>query len=134
MTLVVDASVASKWIMPEDGSDRAAQLRVSGDDIIAPALIVSEVGNAIWKRVMWHEMPQADAVRALQIAVDLIERLEPLEALATRALELASELEHPIYDCFYLALAERERAALVTADMRLLRASKRLRSVEVRAL
>jgi predicted nucleic acid-binding protein len=46
---------------------------------------------------------------------------------------LAIRLKHPIYDCFYLALAERERCALVTADARLI-AAKGLKNVEVRAL
>jgi predicted nucleic acid-binding protein len=33
---------------------------------------------------------------------------------------IAGELDHPVYDCFYLALAELERTILVTADTRLL--------------
>ena len=50
------------------------------------------------------------------------------------AMALAIRLKHPIYDCFYLALAERERCALVTADARLIAAAKGIRNVEVRAL
>jgi predicted nucleic acid-binding protein len=34
---------------------------------------------------------------------------------------IASQLDHPVYDCFYLALAEARDALLVTADRRLLR-------------
>ena len=41
--------------------------------------------------------------------------------LVPRAMDLARRLDHPVYDCVYLALAEREHAALVTADQRLLR-------------
>ena len=36
-------------------------------------------------------------------------------------MDLARRLGHPVYDCVYLALAEREDAAFVTADQRLLR-------------
>lgn len=43
----------------------------------------------------------------------------PLRPLAPRAAALARELDHPVYDCFYLALAEAEGAALITADRRL---------------
>jgi predicted nucleic acid-binding protein len=39
--------------------------------------------------------------------------------LAPRAVAIAGQLDHPVYDCFYLALAEAEQADLVTADMRL---------------
>ena len=40
--------------------------------------------------------------------------------LASRAFEIAAELRQPVYDCFYLALAESEDAMLVTADRRLI--------------
>jgi predicted nucleic acid-binding protein len=44
----------------------------------------------------------------------------PLAALARQALEMDATLDHPIYDCFYLALAEQCDALLVTADDRFL--------------
>lgn len=40
--------------------------------------------------------------------------------LLNRALTLADRLAHPVYDCVYLALAEHERATLITGDERLL--------------
>ena len=40
--------------------------------------------------------------------------------LARRAVAIAGELDHPVYDCLYLALAEAAQAAMVTSDMRLL--------------
>jgi predicted nucleic acid-binding protein len=43
-------------------------------------------------------------------------------------------LNHPIYACFYLALAERERAPLVCADKKMIKKAKRLKGIEIRAL
>ncbi len=134
MTLVVDASVAAKWVLQEDGSDRAAGLRGSGDDLIAPSLIVAEIGNAVWKRAIWREVSARDAVRALQTAISLFTQLIAPTDLAARATEIAIELRHPIYDCFYLALAERERCALITADRRLIAAAKAMKGIELRPL
>ena len=37
------------------------------------------------------------------------------------ALAIAIELRHPVYQCFYLALAERNTSPLVTADEQLIR-------------
>ena len=58
MTLVVDASVAFKWFAQEDGTDRALQLLERGEPIVAPDLIVAEVGNARGSRCAeanwWH--------------------------------------------------------------------------------
>jgi predicted nucleic acid-binding protein len=133
VTLVVDASIAVKWVLPEDGADQAADLRQGSDEIWAPSLIVAEVGNAIWKRVMWQELSKTDALRAHAIALSLITRLVPMEELAARATEIAIGLKHPIYDCFYLALAERENAGLITADRRLFDAAQRTK-IKVRTL
>ncbi len=54
--------------------------------------------------------------------------------LAARAINIAIKLKHPIYDCFYIALAEREDAALITIDKRLLGIGKSLKGIELRAL
>jgi predicted nucleic acid-binding protein len=134
VTLVIDASVAAKWVLPEDGAEKAAALRDTAEDLIAPSLIVAEIGNAIWKRAIGGELLTADALQAHKIAVSLLARLVPLTDLGARATELAIELRHPIYDCFYLALAERERCAHITADTRLMRAAKRIKGIEVRLL
>ncbi len=126
MTLVVDASVATKWVLAEDGSDRANALR-DAPRLIAPSLLAAEVGNALWKAVRRGDVAREDAVAALRSLLVPFDELVPSEALHTRALELAIELRHPIYDCFYLAPAERENAPLVTADRRLLDAVKETR-------
>ena len=134
MTLVVDASVAAKWAIEEDASHRAIALRDSEENFIAPSLIVAEIGNALWKRAIRQEMSAYDAVRALQSVVRAFAQLVPPSELTARAIEIAVELRHPIYDCFYLALAERERCALITADAKLIAAAKAVRGVEVRRL
>ncbi|ARQ01400.1 type II toxin-antitoxin system VapC family toxin [Pseudorhodoplanes sinuspersici] len=125
MTLIVDASVAVKWVLPEADSNKAALLRTSDTDIIAPSLVIAEIGNAIWKSAMRGDMNAADAQHALKIVVAHYHRLLPVEDLMTPALAFATDLRHPIYDCFYLALAEREAATLITADERLLAATKK---------
>jgi predicted nucleic acid-binding protein len=130
--LVVDASVVAKWVLREDGSDRANALRSEGG-MIAPSLLASEVGNAFWKAERRGDITRNEAVAAIRSVLGPFDDLIPDEALHARALELAIDLRHPIYDCFYLALAEREAATLVTADARLLAAAKKA-NVKVRQL
>ena len=134
MTLVIDASVAAKWVLPEVLWERADALRLSGEPFIAPDLIFAEIGNALWKRAIQGEITAVIAVEALATATGLFSALAPMAALAGRAAEIAIAMKHPIYDCFYLALAERERAPLVTADKKLLALARAVKNIEVRAL
>ena len=134
MTLVVDASVSVQWVLPEPLSDRATALRLTGEPIIAPDLVYAEIGNAVWKRAARGELSTATALEALATATGLYSSLVPMTGIAARATEIAIALKHPVYDCFYLALAERERAPLVSADKRLVAIGKRVKGIEIRAL
>lgn len=120
MTVVIDASVALKWFVEEDGTRQAAALLAGQDMLIAPDLIVAEVANAGWRAVqsgtMSPEQHDHAAVR-LPLAFD---SLIPLASLAPSAVAISRLLDHPVYDCFYLALAEQRSTKLVTADQRLL--------------
>lgn len=73
-------------------------------------------------------------LRAVEATLLPFDALVATEELRGRALELAIDLNHPIYDCFYLALAERERCAIISADAKLIGAANRTKGVEVRAL
>jgi len=133
MTLVVDASVAALWVLKQQQSENAVAVRHEGP-LIAPSLIAAEIGSALWKAVARDNIARNDALIAIRDALLPFEALVPMEDLRIRALELAIELKHPIYDCFYLALAERERAPLITADKRLLGLRRKMKSAEIRPL
>ena len=79
------------------------------------------------------DAPRVDVSEVREAAGDE-DALIPIEDLRLRALELSLELDHPIYDCFYLALAERERVPLVCADGALKAKARKLKQVEIRAL
>jgi predicted nucleic acid-binding protein len=63
MSIVVDASVALKWFLPEPDSAKAEELLGSHDILVAPTLIVSEVCNAVWKRLRRGETTAQHADR-----------------------------------------------------------------------
>jgi predicted nucleic acid-binding protein len=134
MTLVVDASVAVKWVAYEPNSPAAVAVREADNHLIAPSLVIAEIGNALWKKALRREMTRNEAVAAFRLAVSHFAEFAPLDDFREKALELAIELRHPIYDCFYIALAERECCALITADARLIAAAKAVKGVELRPL
>ncbi len=125
MIVVVDASVATKWFFAEADDVSAREILAGENILIAPDLIVAEVCNAARKK---FHLTESNAKRALEIATGLPQMFRELvaaKALAPRALEIAMDLQHPVYDCFYLALAEFANTAVVTADAHLLRVTQR---------
>jgi predicted nucleic acid-binding protein len=117
---VVDASVALRWFVDAPGTDAALQLLEGEEALIAPDLIVVEVANAAWKLARAGEISEEHGARVAGAVASSFSELVPSGRLIVRAYALAGALEHPVYDCVYLALAEREEARLVTADQRLL--------------
>jgi predicted nucleic acid-binding protein len=132
--LIVDASVAVRWFVPALAWQSATALLSTDDTFSAPELILAEAANAFWKSSRAGCMMPAEMQRAVTQLPSFFEELAPLRVLADEAVELSLGLNHPVYDCFYLALARRERAPLVTADKRLAAAAQALPDVEVRLL
>jgi predicted nucleic acid-binding protein len=119
MTVVVDTSVAIKWFVRETGREQALSV-LNAPERYAPDLIVAEVGNVAWKKAIRSEVSREQARFICASVRRYFAVLHRSEALVDRAIDIALRLRHPIYDCLYLACAERVRARLVTADRKLL--------------
>ena len=118
MTTVVDASVAVKMVVEEEGSAEAVELIETGEALVAPDLVLVEAGNALWNKVRTSQLLETHARDNLASLPAFFDRLWPSADLVGRAFEIAFQLRHPLYDCVYLALAEQLDAPLVTADLR----------------
>ena len=122
-TFVVDASVAIKWVIDEPGTGQALLLR--RNRLSAPDLLVPECANILWKKVRRGELTAEEAIFAVRLLQRAEIELEPMRGLWEAATALALSLDHPAYDCTYLALAQALSCALVTADERLCRRVER---------
>lgn len=121
MIIIVDASVAIRWMFELDRSDRAEQVLASNERLIAPDLVLAEIANAAWKLVTFGGITAETARLRVGAVPREIDEFFPSLDLKDRALAIALELRHAAYDCFYLTLAEQRGCQLVTADDRLLR-------------
>ena len=121
MTLVVDTSVAVKFVVQEEGSAEAKHLAASSERLAAPDLIHAELANVFWRMTRAGKMRAEQQDAALSEIAMLLDEVFPLAPLAPLAMHMSRTLDHPAYDCFYLALAYRSSARLLTADQRLVR-------------
>lgn len=134
MKFVVVANVAIKWYVDHADSPAAIKIADSDAELLAPDLIYAEVANALWKYVRAKQINLADASDALRALPTRFDAIVGIDSLADDALQIANELDHPVYDCFYLALAQQEKAPLVTADKRLAAAAQSLPDVEAKLI
>lgn len=125
MTYVLDANVALKWVLPEVDSDRALRLRTSVQaglhDLLAPDAFSIEVAHALSRAERKGVIAVGDADAHLLNILSTPPQLHPSLSLLRRALAISSAHRVGVYDCLYVALAERENCQLVTADDKLLK-------------
>lgn len=124
--MIVDASVAVKWFVPEAGHERAlACLERAGEALLAPELIRVEVAAAFTRKYRHGFLSREAVLRAmsqwrdyLQLRVPILREIQDLIPLAT---EISLDIHHPFQDCCYLALAQSLNRPLITADLKLSR-------------
>jgi predicted nucleic acid-binding protein len=119
-TLVVDASVAAKWLIPEVFAEHAARAQDPAYRRLAPDHWATELANVFWKKCVLLGQVAEDEARALMAAIRLLNvDIAPADELREAAFALALERRISVYDALYLALALREGCPFVTADRRL---------------
>ena len=129
--LVIDASIAVKWVVEEEGTPQALALR-QRTKLIAPELLVAECANILCKKSARGELSREEALLAAKLLQSAEIELLPMRSLFETATGLAIELDHPVYDCIYLALAVENDCPFVTADERFLRKLGQGRRVALR--
>jgi predicted nucleic acid-binding protein len=114
--LIVDASVAIKWFVDEDDSDIADSITLSGARLFAPQILVSEVANALSRKVTQQRIKQTDAVEILSLVPGFLSGLLKTDDLLAAAFNNACRYAYPIYDFIYLEAAIRLGCKMLTAD------------------
>lgn len=118
--IVVDASVAVQWVVPEASTGLSESL-LDRLDLIAPELLLVEVANVFRKKLAGNLISAAQGVEGLEYVSRQIDVRSMSSKLIVRSFELAQLLNHPVYDCVYLALAEANDARFATHDLELRR-------------
>lgn len=118
MKLTVDASIVVKWFVAEPMSDETRLLLARRIHLHAPEFLLVEFANTIWKKKRRGELPDAQPYLEELAGLSDIITLHRDGELVERAVSIAMEMDHPIYDCLYLACAESTESDLITKDQR----------------
>ena len=124
--VVVDSSVAIKWVVEEPYSAHARRVLDAYEAgallLLVPDLFYAEVGNIVWKKQRFQGLATKDADEILA-AFRLVSFVAfPSADLLDDAYRLAVKHGRTVYDALYLALSLRESCPWVTADERVVNA------------
>ena len=117
--LVIDASVAIKWFLPEPYSINALRLLDADHELYAPDLIFPECGNVLWKKWLRQEIEAQVITLLLKDLGRMNMTIVPAYSLTDEAAGIAINWRRSYYDSVYLALAKVSGARMVTADEKL---------------
>jgi predicted nucleic acid-binding protein len=120
-SLVIDSSVALKWLLAEPDALAAISLRRQYR-LIAPELILLECANTFWKRVQRRQLTIDEATVLADAIPHAGIELASMRSQVTAITNLALDLNHPAYDCAYIVLALSQQCQFATADRRLIAA------------
>lgn len=131
---VIDTSALVQYVLPEEASPVVEKLiafhRAGIANLTAPAYILVESANVLWKHIQRRNVQPEDAVPSLRTLRHLGIRLVPDADLLEDALILAADHGITVYDALFCALAARENVQLITSDSALVR---RLSGTDIRA-
>ena len=123
MKYVLDSCVAFKWVVPELHSDKALRLRddfrKGSLELLAPDVFPVEVAHALTRAERQKRITQTQGATALADVLSSQPQLVSYIPLLGRAYAISSSLRTGVYDCLYIALAERESCEFVIADDKL---------------
>jgi predicted nucleic acid-binding protein len=112
MRYVLDASAALCWVLPRPNSGKALQLRADFQnavhELIAPSIFSGEIASALTKAERQRLIPVGDARPLLGQVMRTPSVMYSYESLLDRAVDISSQTRSGLYDCLYVALAERE--------------------------
>ena len=126
MKVVLDANCAIEIALNKPEGDRLKALLDKSEQVLAPDLLIPEFVNALWKYHQFNQLSLSVCDQALDLLPVLVETFVPSQEIYRDAFALTrAQQSRAAYDMFYLALALREDAVLLTLDSTLKKEAKR---------
>jgi len=124
--VVLDANCAIEIALNKPEGDRLKAMLDKSEQVLAPDLLIPEFVNALWKYHQFNQLSLSVCDQAMELLPVLVETFVPSRELYHEAFALTrAQQSRAAYDMFYLALARRENAVLLTLDATLKKEGKR---------
>jgi predicted nucleic acid-binding protein len=124
---VLDASAAMEIALDKAEAMRFKKLLSASDLVLAPDIYPSEITNAFWKYGLYSGLEAEKCEKGIDYCLDLVDDFIPTSSLCKEVFSEAMESKHPAYDLFYIVLARRNGASILTMDKKLRKLAKRLK-------
>jgi predicted nucleic acid-binding protein len=125
MIIVLDTSAAAEIVLQRENSVSLGKNIVQAEWVITPTLFISEITNVFWKYYVFKDMPLELCEQAIDRAVSLPDEFVSEKDLYKEAFSLGCLTQKPIYDMYFLVLARRNNAYLMTMDISLKKIAKK---------
>jgi len=127
MIIVLDASAAIEIALNNVKSTNYRILLKESDLVIAPDTFPSEITNVFWKYAYFSNMPTEKCEKGIEYCNDLIDDYIETRTICREVFAESIKNKHPSYDLFYLILARRHNAAILSKDKKMNKIAKELR-------
>jgi len=125
MKYILDSNIALKWLLEEELSDKARSLRYEFNqgthDFLSPDVFLVEAAHALTRAQRQGRITATEVESFMGDLLTSLPRFSPYTPLLPRAIEISIRARIGVYDCLYVALAEREECELLTADGKLIK-------------
>jgi predicted nucleic acid-binding protein len=119
MIIVLDASAAVEVVLNRKQAENLSDLLSLADSVIVPSLFIAEVTNVFWKYYKHSDMPINECGQYLDSALKIPDEVIDINEMAHETLNAAALTGMTAYDMFYMVLARRDGAHLMTLDKKL---------------
>lgn len=127
MIIVLDASAAIEIALSKDDSHRFRELLLQSELVLAPDTFPSEITNAFWKYGLYSGLPLDKCEKGIDYCLDLVDDYINTKNLCREVFSESIRTEHPAYDLFYLVLARRNNAYVITKDKKMIKMASELK-------
>jgi len=126
MIIVLDASAAIEIALQKEKGILFQKILLESDLVIAPDTFPSEITNVFWKYGFYANMEKDKCEKGIDYCLDLVDDYIDTKSICREVFFESINNEHSSYDIFYLVVARRHNAAIITKDKKMITTAKKL--------